>query len=262
MHRSDGGGSSGLRAPIVFGTTRPGRSLSTASRSRASGSFEVTSRVTPAHCHCWLAGPIGFFAGRYLRGSNCLRTGGGGNDPAAIHVLVEDVEGHVTGAPRHAVQLRSAGLVSHVNRQVAVDYGVVDVWSYGWTRCRRCAGGIQSGLRSIWVLICRIGTAPTYALCRSASAADGCRAFCRRDRRSFPRRYRSRGGGANCSSAHPMAQDQKPRLLAERGERRPVQRAAAADCAHGRLVVEIKRSTVAPISALPLAGRRAERRNP
>src|SRR6516165_2033529 len=62
--------------------------------------------------------------------------------------------------------------------------------------------------------------------------------------------------------AYPMAQDQKPRLLAERGERRPVQRAAAADCAHGRLVVGIKRSTVAPISALPLAGRWAERRNP
>jgi len=32
---------------------------------------------------------------------------------------------------------------------------------------------------------------------RSASASGGCRAFCRRDRRSFPRRYRSRAGGAN-----------------------------------------------------------------
>ena len=29
--------------------------------------------------------------------------------------------------------------------------------------------------------------------------------------------------------------------VAERGERQPVQRAAAADCAYGRLVVEIKR---------------------
>jgi len=38
-------------------------------------------------------------------------------------------------------------------------------------------------------------TAPTNALCRSTSAADGCRAFCRRDRRSFPRRIR-RGEGA------------------------------------------------------------------
>jgi hypothetical protein len=37
-HRSDGGGLVRLRAPIVFGTTRPGRSLSTAFRSRASGS--------------------------------------------------------------------------------------------------------------------------------------------------------------------------------------------------------------------------------
>src|SRR6516225_6895225 len=38
-----------------------------------------------------------------------------------------------------------------------------------------------------------------------------------------------------------MAEYQKPGLFAERGEGRPVQRAAAADCAYGRLVVEIKR---------------------
>src|SRR6516164_10270680 len=43
-------------------------------------------------------------------------------------VSPEDVEGHVTGAPRHAEQLvepRSAGLVSHDH--LAVDYRVVDV---------------------------------------------------------------------------------------------------------------------------------------
>src|SRR6516225_3392048 len=52
--------------------------------------------------------------------------------------------------------------------------------------------------------------------------------------------------------AYPMAQDQKPRLLAERGERRPVQRAAAADCAHGRLVVEIKRLVPSPKGRVPM----------
>ena len=41
---------------------------------------------------------------------------------------------------------------------------------------------------------------PTCDLCRSTSAAGGCRAFYQRDRRSFPRRYRSRAGGANSSS--------------------------------------------------------------
>jgi bifunctional non-homologous end joining protein LigD len=36
--------------------------------------------------------------------------------------------------------------------------------------------------------------------CRSTSVGGGCRAFCQRDRRSFPRCYPSRGGGANSSS--------------------------------------------------------------
>src|SRR6516225_276376 len=44
--------------------------------------------------------------------------------------------------------------------------------------------------------------------------------------------------------AHPMAQDQKPRLLAERGERRAVQQGAA--CAFGALAVEIKRLVPPP----------------
>ena len=43
-------------------------------------------------------------------------------------------------------------------------------------------------------------TAPTCALCRSRSAADGCRAFCRKDRPLFPRHYPLRAGGANSSS--------------------------------------------------------------
>src|SRR6516225_7603995 len=44
--------------------------------------------------------------------------------------------------------------------------------------------------------------------------------------------------------AHPMAQDQKPRLLAERGERRAVQQGAA--CAFGALAVQIKRLVPPP----------------
>jgi len=44
--------------------------------------------------------------------------------------------------------------------------------------------------------------------------------------------------------ADPMAQDQKPRLLAERGERRAVQQGAA--CAFGALAVEIKRLVPPP----------------
>ena len=43
-------------------------------------------------------------------------------------------------------------------------------------------------------------TAPTSALCRSASAESGCKRFCRPSHRSSPRRYPSRAGGANSSS--------------------------------------------------------------
>src|SRR5215469_5150470 len=48
-------------------------------------------------------------------------------------------------------------------------------------------------------------TVPISGLCRSASVAGGCRAFCRRDPRLSPRRFPSRAGGASSSSAPPPA---------------------------------------------------------
>src|SRR6516162_6133082 len=59
----------------------------------------------------------------------------------------------------------------------------------------------------------------------------------RADVHERPRRYRSEASRGSLRHKRLVAEDQKPRLLAERG---------AADRAYGRLVVEIKRLVPAP----------------
>ena len=117
-----------------------------------------------------------------------------GFDHLAVDYRVVDVE--------HSCHLRAERLETAQDVAVARDEAataLLDVAQRTWltrpadrgsTSCSACRGAPAT-----WP-----STSPTYALCRSTSGADGCRAFCRSDRRSFPRRYRSRGGGANCSS--------------------------------------------------------------
>src|SRR5215469_5099063 len=65
---------------------------------------------------------------------------------------------------------------------------------FSWTFCA------ARGHRPTLLSISFGSTVLTCGLCRSASAGGPCRAFCRRDCRSFPGRSLSRAGGASFSS--------------------------------------------------------------
>src|SRR6516164_3217484 len=93
-----------------------------------------------------------------------------------------------------------------------------------------CRAATGAGKVTAWDLMA--GSSRRGALRRGQGART-----LRADVHERPRRYRSEASRGSLRHKRLVAEDQKPRLLAERG---------AADRAYGRLVVEIKRLVPAP----------------